>query len=68
MESQGLPGRIQLADSTRRRLNGAFLFEERGVIDVRGMGEMHTWFLNGRTAQDIGASSVFAAHRQNSLA
>ncbi len=49
MESQGLPGRIQLTEATRRRLNGEFIFEERGTVSVRGMGDMKTWFLNGRT-------------------
>lgn len=50
MESQGSPGRVQLTDATRRRLNGAFTLEERGVIEVKGMGAMQTWFLNGRHA------------------
>jgi class 3 adenylate cyclase len=53
MESHGMPGRIQLADATRKLLNGAFEFEERGTIEVKGMGAMHTWFLNGRTAADV---------------
>lgn len=48
MESQGLAGRIQLSEATRSRLTGAFALEERGAIDVKGKGEMHTWFLNGR--------------------
>jgi len=48
MESHGVPGRIQVTDSTRRRLGEPFLLEERGVIDVKGKGEVHTWFLNGR--------------------
>lgn len=48
MESHGVAGRIQVTDSTRQRLGEPFLFEERGVIEVKGKGEMHTWFLNGR--------------------
>ena len=48
MESNGVPGRIQVTDSTRSELGESFLLEERGVIDVKGKGEMHTWFLNGR--------------------
>jgi hypothetical protein len=27
-------------------LGEPFMLEERGVIDVKGKGEMHTWFLN----------------------
>jgi adenylate cyclase len=48
MESHGVPGRIQLTDSTRRRLSESFLLEKRGAIEVKGKGAMHTWFLNGR--------------------
>jgi adenylate cyclase len=48
MESHGLPGRIQVTDSTRQRLGAPFMLEERGVIHVKGKGKMHTWFLNGR--------------------
>lgn len=48
MESHGVPGRIQLADASRQRLDGAFACEDRGAIEVKGKGEMHTWFLNSR--------------------
>ncbi len=48
MESHGLPGRIQVTDAARLRLSEPFAFEERGAIQVKGKGEMHTWFLNGR--------------------
>jgi adenylate cyclase len=49
MESHGVAGRIQVTDSTRRRLSEPFIFEKRGAIDVKGKGEMQTWFLNSRT-------------------
>ena len=48
MESHGVSGRIQVTDSTRRRLGHPFVLEKRGVIDVKGKGEIHTWFLNSR--------------------
>jgi len=48
MESHGVAGRIQLTDSTRQRLREPFQLEFRGAIAVKGKGEMHTWFLNGR--------------------
>ena len=48
MESHSLPGRIQVTDSTRGQLRPAFLVEQRGVTDIKGTGEMHSWFLNGR--------------------
>ena len=48
MESQGVAGRVQMADATRRRLGEQFEMEKRGIIDVKDIGEMHTWFLIGR--------------------
>lgn len=51
MESHGVAGRIHVTDSTRRRLGEPFVFEKRGVIDVKGKGAMHTWFLNSKTRQ-----------------
>jgi class 3 adenylate cyclase len=43
MESLGLPGRVQLSDSAFRRLEGSAEFESRGLIDVKGKGEMTTY-------------------------
>ncbi|MBL0122854.1 MAG: response regulator [Betaproteobacteria bacterium] len=48
MESHGVPGRIQVTDATRQRLGEPFALTERGTIDVKGKGMMHTWFLNSR--------------------
>jgi hypothetical protein len=48
MESRGVAGRVQVTDATRRLLGEPFLFEERGIIDAKGIGELHTWFLAGR--------------------
>lgn len=51
MESQGQPGKIQLTDATRQLLGDKFIVEERGVISVKGKGEMRTYILVGvRTA------------------
>lgn len=48
MESHGVAGRIQVTDATRQRLGESFKFEERGMINVKGKGELRTWFLTGR--------------------
>ena len=48
MESHGMAGRIQITESCAKRLAVPFILENRGVIDVKGKGEMNTWFLNGR--------------------
>lgn len=53
MESQGVSGRIQITDATQQLLSEPFMLEKRGAIDVKGKGEMHTWFLNGRVGVAI---------------
>jgi adenylate cyclase len=45
MESHGLPGAIQLSDASRRLLDGKYRIRSRGMIDVKGKGEMETWLL-----------------------
>ena len=45
MESHGVPGRIQVTEQTYNILNDKFLFEPREKIEVKGKGEMNTWFL-----------------------
>jgi class 3 adenylate cyclase len=49
MESTGLPGCIQVTDRTYQRLRDGYRFQRRGVVAVKGKGEMVTWFLVGRT-------------------
>lgn len=48
MESLGISGEIQVTAATYRRLRDKYLFEERGVISVKGKGEMVTYLLKGR--------------------
>jgi adenylate cyclase len=48
MESTGEPGRIQVTSEMHALLRDCFELEERGHIEVKGRGEMHTWFLRGR--------------------
>jgi class 3 adenylate cyclase len=48
MESTGIPGRIQVTDATHERLKDQFAFEPRGLVAVKGKGEIETWFLTGR--------------------
>lgn len=48
MESHGVAGRIQVTEATYDRLRENYEFEERGVIPVKGKGEMRTYFLKGR--------------------
>jgi len=54
MESHGVPGRIQVSFYTYELLRDKYEFEERGLIDIKGQGEMRTYFLTGpKTASDV---------------
>ncbi|EIJ42327.1 family 3 adenylate cyclase [Beggiatoa alba B18LD] len=48
MESHGIPGKIQVSLETYQRIRHQFIFEERGIIDVKGKGEMTTYLLEGK--------------------
>jgi class 3 adenylate cyclase len=52
MESQGLPGSIQVSATTYERLRDRYLFEERTPIQVKGKGEMITYLLISRKPTD----------------
>ncbi|CAG9093024.1 unnamed protein product [Plutella xylostella] len=47
MESTGEPQRIHVSDDTYRLLkaHGGYHFKERGIINIKGKGEMRTWWL-----------------------
>ncbi|MEG5041053.1 MULTISPECIES: adenylate/guanylate cyclase domain-containing protein [unclassified Microcoleus] len=47
MESHGLPWRIQVSETTYNLLGHKYLFQERGMIEVKGKGEMKTYLLIG---------------------
>ena len=52
MESQGLPGRIQVTQRYYERLLDKYEFEKRGAIQVKGKGEMTAYLLNGQPSLD----------------
>jgi adenylate cyclase len=45
MESHGVPGRIHVSAAYCELTCSVFLFEERGAIDIRGLGATRTFFL-----------------------
>lgn len=45
MESHGKPGHIQVTDATYLKLQNKYLLEPRGTIEVKGRGEMMTYWL-----------------------
>ncbi|MGI0486970.1 adenylate/guanylate cyclase domain-containing protein [Pantanalinema rosaneae CENA516] len=48
MESQGLPNYIQITEATYDCLGDRYLFEERGRIEIKGKGNMLTYWLKGK--------------------
>ena len=49
LEASSEPGRIQVSASIVAAARGAFAFEPRGMIDLKGKGSTPTFFLLGRT-------------------
>lgn len=47
MQSSGVPGRIQVAPSTRALLGDDYAFDEREPVEVKGLGPMTTFLLAG---------------------
>lgn len=50
MESTGKPGEIQVSNDYRQLLGEWFNLEDRGLVAVKGKGDMHTWMLKVRGA------------------
>jgi class 3 adenylate cyclase len=47
MESTGVPGVVQVTRNVYERLQDNFEFEHRGLVQVKGKGEIDTWLLHG---------------------
>jgi len=48
MESHGIPGEVQVTERVTQLIGHLFDFDERGKIEVKGIGEMTTFLLRGR--------------------
>jgi sensor domain CHASE-containing protein/class 3 adenylate cyclase len=48
MESSGEPGKIQVSETTYEVLKDKYIFQPRGLISVKGKGEMLTYWLIGK--------------------
>ena len=53
MESHGIPGQIQVTASTYECLRDRYTFESRGVIQVKGKGEVPAYLLTGRKTSEV---------------
>ena len=64
MESHGVPAHIQVTEATYERLRAEYVFEERGLVEVKGKGAMRAYLLTGRrdgmrlTPADVPASAA----------
>ena len=84
MESTGVPGKVQVTKAVvdsilqhdqqqhRRQSNNEFVFERRGMVPVKGIGEMETYFIQERDGSKqvnyhwgLLRSSVLGAKRQH---
>ncbi len=50
MESSGQPGRIHVSSATAERLSGRFALEPRGFMEVKSLGQVETFFVEGPKA------------------
>lgn len=67
MESHGLPGCIQVTEATYQRLQHRYQFQERGLVTIKGKGDMRTYWLLGRLPLD-GPVPPLPAISQESIA
>jgi adenylate cyclase len=55
MESQSTPGAIQITRATYELLKDDFVCRRRGTIEVKGKGQMETWYLEGPRSDNGGS-------------
>ena len=63
MESHGEPGQIQVSQATYALIKDEFVCERRGLILVKGKGEMETWYLRGVKPGRVAAPAAAPAGR-----
>lgn len=49
MESHGLPGQIQVSESTYFQIKDLFQFEDRGKMELKGLGMVQSYLLTAKT-------------------
>ena len=71
MESHGTPGEIQITRATYELLKDEFVCRPRGMISVKGKGELETWYLEGTRSDDrradgaVGSEAAGVHHRDH---
>jgi adenylate cyclase len=64
MESHGLPGAIQLSEASQALLAGKYALRARGLVEIKGKGELPTWLLEGRHDGHAVAADADASARR----
>ena len=68
MESNGSPGEIQITRATYELLKDEFVCRPRGTIEVKGKGQMETWYLVGpRSDEGRSDQGVISDAREPSI-
>jgi adenylate cyclase len=50
LESQGIPGEVQIGQATYELIKGKFVCDHRGKIEIKGKGMIQAYLLRGRKA------------------
>lgn len=53
MESHGIPDHIQVTEAVYERVKTQFVFQQRGLVEVKGKGPTLTYFLVGREGETL---------------
>jgi class 3 adenylate cyclase len=53
MESHGVPNRIHVSEAFHAMTERMFIFEERGMTDIKSIGPARTFFLVGDLLQSF---------------
>ncbi|MGB3401893.1 MAG: adenylate/guanylate cyclase domain-containing protein [Microcoleaceae cyanobacterium] len=53
MESHGIAGEIQVTETVYEALKNQFIFEDRGLIPVKGKGKMNTYWLKAKQPASV---------------
>ncbi|HEX6219937.1 MAG TPA: adenylate/guanylate cyclase domain-containing protein [Acidimicrobiia bacterium] len=61
LESAGVPGRIQVSEETRRLTRGAFRYEPRGTVELRGIGPRPTYLVAEPLTERPSEDGIMAA-------
>jgi adenylate cyclase len=58
LEGQSLPNRVLVSQATRTALQGLFVLERRGPVEIKGYGLEEAWYLIARAPDELGAADT----------